>query len=191
MKKNLCSAFLILLVLGSCSKGGSNDPVPEPLPEEEFQVEATINGIRTKFNLTSGTMGRDQSANHKNLGLIFLSEDKQHSLILIMKNEGVQGNQIEKRKYEVVKLPVDDPATKEDESLNIKDDGIFSYAPRMADDIYLYEPFTTKGEIVVTENDPEKMTVSGTFSCELRVYENQQLKTRFTNGKFRNIKYVN
>lgn len=152
-------------------------------------MEATINGVRTKFNVVIASMGRIQDLDERKLGLILRSEDKQHQVSLEVKNPGYTGNQVEAKKYEVFQLPPDDPTTEINESLYYPRDATIGYSERTGDNHYLSEPHTTTGEIVITEIDPVNLTVSGTFTGELKVYESQKLRFTFTKGKFRNIQY--
>lgn len=190
MQKSLWAILLPVIVFCSCSKGKESAPAEEV--KEDWQIEATINGVRTKFNVTGSGIGRNLEENKKSLYFFLYSEDKQHSLILSIKNDGATGNEFQMKKYDVVKLPaVDDSTTDVNESLVYPRDVVMDYSERMADGGYLSLPLSVKGEIVLTENDTEKMMVSGTFSSEMRTYSTQKLKLTFTNGKFRNIKYNN
>lgn len=187
MKRLLCSSLALLLLFSSCKKDKDED---QAVPDNT--VEATINGTRFSFTVETATLFRDSDYDAKRLDINCLSADKKHRVILTIGNYVLEGNGMEVKTYNIAHGLQDDPSTPDiDESMNETDDGLFMYSTREREtDGWYTDVYNTQGKIVVTANNANDKTISGTFEMELKDWDTQKSEFKFTAGKFSNVKYM-
>lgn len=187
MKRLLFSALALTLFFTSCSKKDKNND--DTIADNSVQV--TINGEKTNFSVESATLIRVEEFDAKRLDISCVSSDKQHRVILTVGNYVLEGNNIDVKTYNIAMFTQDDPATPDiDESENDTDDGLFTYSKKLGENNWLTDIHTVKGKIVVTANNANDKTISGTFEMDLKDMDTQASEFKFTEGKFNNVKYM-
>jgi len=186
MKRLLISSLALLLIFSSCKK--SKDDVKEE--STETTLEATLNGVKTKFTVSSATLIRDKNFNAKRMDITAISADQKHRVILTVANTTFEGNGMDVKDYNIAMFLQDDPNTPDDESMNDSDDGLFTYSEKIGTNNWMTDVWITNGKITLTANNANDKTVSGTFSMKLTDIDKKKEAINFTEGKFTNVKYL-
>jgi len=196
MKKIYFVLFSSIVLACSCQKSISDfDPSTTPVNPGGTPVtgggsfEATINGTKISFSVTSATLLRSTSLNEKRMDITGTSTDGSKRLIITLGEETAQGNAMTVKTYTLNAFPPDDPATPNiDESLTTQ--GFTTYGTTLGNNSWLYDIYDENGSFTMSSCDASAKLVSGSFQTTLTdMIDNTHVVT-ITAGKLSNVKYT-
>ena len=196
MKKIYFVLLSSIVFASSCQKSISDfDPSATPATNPGGppatgggSFEATINGTKVNFSVSSATLIRATTLNEKRMDITGTSTDGTKKLIITLGEETAQGNAMSVKTYTLNAFPPDDPATPNiDESLTTQ--GFTTYATSLGNNSWLYDIYDENGSFTVSSCDPSTKLVSGSFQTTLTdMIDNTHVIT-ITAGKLTNVKY--
>lgn len=178
MKQFLFYSLALVLLLGSCKKD------KDDASGRDNTVEATIDGTKLVFNVTSATLIRHFQSNVKRLELYCMSTDNQHRIVLSLNNKVPEGDGMEIKTYKMGEVLYPDPSTP-----GFEGDGDFTYSKRMPGNYWNQTPFPAEGKIEVTSNNVNGHTISGNFEILFRDPINGSDHTEIKSGSIKNVTY--
>jgi hypothetical protein len=194
MKKIYLILLSGIITLTSCQKSISDFDPSTPqgggsTTSTSGSFEATVNGQKLSFTVSSATLLRSVATLEKRLDITAVTTDNSKRIIITLGEQTATGNSVAVKKYVLNPFPDDDPATPNiDESLTTQ--GYTTYSTTLGNNNWLTSIYDELGSFTVSSCDANTKLISGSFETTLTDMIDPSIVIKITAGKVTNVKYT-